>query len=314
MFNNGYGMVKPLSVQWTVPTTSKFTNTMSTLIANPYRWNWYDAIIMKNLVPLQDFNVYVKCHLMMVIFVTPEQIKDEFQRTRFNWLSMFTKISTWLTIVSVCHTVWSLKIPQIFWQWRNVGKCSKACWNQQPWMTWNPWLLRQKVKRFYGPKHIQVKTTPLVMKEHFLQLIGLLLQNVFDLKYIGSWWRRTPSKLWPPWGYSQWNALQLFLLVENYKGAFPTWLAPQQVTVIPVSNEAHTDYAWEAQLCDRGIRAGSGWNVTENAIQDLCVSNTKTPYQLIVGDKEMEEAEPADCSSYVMDKTNTCIKLCQNFL
>ena len=33
------------------------------------------------------------------------------------------------------------------------------------------------------------------------------------------------------------------ILIENYKGAFPTWLAPQQVTVIPVSNEAHTDYA-----------------------------------------------------------------------
>ena len=53
----------------------------------------------------------------------------------------------------------------------------------------------------------------------------------------------------------QWNALQLSLL-KSYKGAFPTWLAPQQVTVIPVSNEAHTDYAWEVakQLRDRGIR------------------------------------------------------------
>ena len=32
-------------------------------------------------------------------------------------------------------------------------------------------------------------------------------------------------------------------LIEEYKGAFPTWLAPVQVEVIPVSNEAHFDYA-----------------------------------------------------------------------
>ncbi len=35
------------------------------------------------------------------------------------------------------------------------------------------------------------------------------------------------------------------LLIERTKGAFPTWLAPHQVTLIPVSNEKHVDYAWE---------------------------------------------------------------------
>lgn len=47
------------------------------------------------------------------------------------------------------------------------------------------------------------------------------------------------------------------ILIETYKGAFPTWLAPRQVTVIPISNEAHIDYAWEVAktLRDHGIRA-----------------------------------------------------------
>ena len=47
------------------------------------------------------------------------------------------------------------------------------------------------------------------------------------------------------------------ILIENYKGAFPTWLAPHQVTLIPVSNEKHVDYAWEVakKLRDRGVRA-----------------------------------------------------------
>ena len=45
-------------------------------------------------------------------------------------------------------------------------------------------------------------------------------------------------------------------LIEEYKGAFPTWLAPVQVEVIPVSNEAHFDYAKqiEEQLTAAGLR------------------------------------------------------------
>ena len=79
-------------------------------------------------------------------------------------------------------------------------------------------------------------------------------------------------------------------LIETYKGAFPTWLAPHQVTVIPISNEAHIDYAWEVakELRDHGIRADVD-DRNEKMQYKIRQSQTKkVPYQLIVGDKEVE--------------------------
>lgn len=54
------------------------------------------------------------------------------------------------------------------------------------------------------------------------------------------------------------STLERFIayLIEVYKGAFPTWLAPTQATIIPVNNEIHADYAWKIQreLQDKGFR------------------------------------------------------------
>ncbi|WP_032801428.1 His/Gly/Thr/Pro-type tRNA ligase C-terminal domain-containing protein, partial [Streptococcus sobrinus] len=83
----------------------------------------------------------------------------------------------------------------------------------------------------------------------------------------------------------------LAYLIETYKGAFPTWLAPQQVTVIPVSNEAHTDYAWEVAhaLRDRGIRVQVDERNEKMQYKIRASQTQKVPYQLIVGDKEMAD-------------------------
>ena len=80
-------------------------------------------------------------------------------------------------------------------------------------------------------------------------------------------------------------------LIETYKGAFPTWLAPTQATVIPVSNEAHMDYAWEVakSLQDRGIRAVVDERNEKMQYKIRQSQTQKVPYQLIVGDKEMED-------------------------
>ena len=81
------------------------------------------------------------------------------------------------------------------------------------------------------------------------------------------------------------------ILIENYKGAFPTWLAPHQVTVIPVSNEKHVDYAWEVakQLRDRGVRVDVDERNEKMQFKIRASQTQKIPYQLIVGDKEMDE-------------------------
>ena len=82
----------------------------------------------------------------------------------------------------------------------------------------------------------------------------------------------------------------LALLIEKYAGAFPTWLAPVQVKVIPISENQH-DYAEKItqQLKDVGIRVEDdlrnekmGYKIREAQLQ-------KIPYMLVVGEKEMAD-------------------------
>jgi threonyl-tRNA synthetase len=82
------------------------------------------------------------------------------------------------------------------------------------------------------------------------------------------------------------------LLIENYAGAFPVWLAPVQAVVIPVV-EAHNEYAQKvaAQLSAFRIRVDErneklGYKIRE-------VQSQKVPYMLVVGDKEVAEGTVA---------------------
>lgn len=81
----------------------------------------------------------------------------------------------------------------------------------------------------------------------------------------------------------------LALLIEKYAGAMPTWLAPEQVRVLPIS-ERHSDYARKVcdQLLAAGIRAEMdnrnekiGYRIREAQLE-------KVPYMLVAGDKEAE--------------------------
>ena len=80
------------------------------------------------------------------------------------------------------------------------------------------------------------------------------------------------------------------ILIENYKGAFPFWLAPTQVGIVPIREE-HNEYAKqiEDKLMDMGIRVEADYeekNMNEK-IKEFRVK--KTPYIIVVGDKEAEE-------------------------
>ncbi|NOY62322.1 MAG: threonine--tRNA ligase [Gammaproteobacteria bacterium] len=79
------------------------------------------------------------------------------------------------------------------------------------------------------------------------------------------------------------------ILIEEYKGAFPVWLAPQQVAVLNITDR-QAEYAAEIEglLGKQGIRAKSdlrnekiGFKIREHTLQ-------RVPYQLILGDREME--------------------------
>jgi len=84
----------------------------------------------------------------------------------------------------------------------------------------------------------------------------------------------------------------LALLIEKYAGAFPTWLAPEQVRVLPIIDK-QADYCAEVyrKLRDNGIKAELddrnekiGYRIREAQLE-------KVPYMVVAGDKEMEEGK-----------------------
>lgn len=82
------------------------------------------------------------------------------------------------------------------------------------------------------------------------------------------------------------------LLIEHYGGAFPTWLAPEQVAIIPIA-ERHTEYA-EAiyqTLKDQDIRARLDDRSESMNYKIRDAQNKKVPYMLIIGDKEIAESK-----------------------
>lgn len=84
----------------------------------------------------------------------------------------------------------------------------------------------------------------------------------------------------------------LALLIEKYAGAFPTWLSPTQVQIIPVS-ERHFDYASELKnkLMGQRIRAEVDLRNEKLGYKIREAQMEKVPYMLVIGDKEVETGE-----------------------
>ena len=222
-------------------------------------------------------------------FVTPEQIKDEFQRTLQLIIDVYEdfNLTDYRFRLSYRDPKDTHKYVDNDEMWENAQRMLKAAVDDRG----VEYYEAEGEAAFYGPKlDIQVKTA--LGNEETLSTIQLdfLLPERFDLKYIGADGEEHRPVMIHRGVISTMERFTA-ILIENYKGAFPTWLAPQQVTVIPVSNEAHTDYAWEVakQLRDRGIRVEVDERNEKMQYKIRASQTQKIPYQLIVGDKEMED-------------------------
>ena len=81
------------------------------------------------------------------------------------------------------------------------------------------------------------------------------------------------------------------ILIEHYAGAFPTWLAPTQVNIVPISNEKHVDFAEQVykKLRAAGIRANlDDRSESMNYKIRESLQDKKIPYVCVIGDKEIE--------------------------
>ena len=156
---------------------------------------------------------------------------------------------------------------------------------------------------FYGPK-LDVNVKPAVGAEYTLSTCQLdfCLPAKFDLKYVdadGS--KKTPVVL----HRAILGSLDRFMayILEETKGKLPTWLSPVQVKVLPLSDK-YVDYSQKIyeKLLDEGIRAEIdtrdekiGYKIREARLE-------KVPYMLVLGQKEEETGEVAVRSRFAGDE------------
>lgn len=222
------------------------------------------------------------------IFVTPEQIQEEFKRALQLIIDVYAdfNLTDYRFRLSYRDPEDKEKYFDNDEMWENAQRMLKAAMDDME----LDYFEAEGEAAFYGPKlDIQVKTA--LGNEETLSTIQLdfLLPERFGLTYIGADGEEHRPVMIHRGVISTMERFTA-ILIETYKGAFPTWLAPTQVTLIPVSNELHTDYAWEVakELQNRGVRAVVDERNEKMQYKIRQSQTSKIPYQLIVGDKEME--------------------------
>ena len=144
---------------------------------------------------------------------------------------------------------------------------------------------------FYGPK-LDVEVKPAVGPEVTLSTCQLdfLLPRRFELTYVdNNGIKQTPVVLHRAI-FGTFDRFTAFL-IEETKGVFPLWLSPVQVKVLPVNNEYHLEYAKEVEslLKQQGFRVELdareeklGYRIREGQME-------KVPYLLVLGNNERDE-------------------------
>ncbi len=144
---------------------------------------------------------------------------------------------------------------------------------------------------FYGPK-IDIKMKDCLGREWQMGTIQLDFQlpQRFELYYIDEdGERKTPIMI----HRAIFGSFDRFIgiITEHFAGAFPMWLSPVQIKILPISTEKHAEYAnklaekldelgFRVEVDDRNEKIG--YKIREAQVQ-------KIPYMLVIGDKEIEE-------------------------
>lgn len=222
------------------------------------------------------------------LFVTPEQIKDEFKKV--------------VSLILDVYKDFGFKNYSFRLSLRDPEDKEKYFDDDEMWNTAED-KLREVLNEygcsykeaigeaaFYGPK-LDVEVKPAVGPEVTLSTCQLdfLLPRRFDLSYIdkdGS--KKTPVVIHRAI-FGTFDRFTAFLMEET-KGAFPLWLCPTEVNIIPVNNDYHLEYAKEVykDLDDMNIRVNLD-DRNEKLSYKMRESQTKkNPITLILGDKEVE--------------------------
>jgi len=222
------------------------------------------------------------------LFVTPEQIKDEFKKVVDLIFDVYKDFN-----ITDYRCILSLRDPEDKTKYHPDDKMWDKAENE----------LREVLNElgieyteeigeaaFYGPK-LDVNVKPAVGNEYTLSTCQLdfCLPAKFDLKYVDKdGEKKTPVVL----HRAILGSLDRFMayILEETKGYLPLWLSPKQVNIIPVNNEYHLEYCNKILniLEENNIRVGLddrdeklNYKMRESAL-------SKVPYTLILGDKERD--------------------------
>jgi threonyl-tRNA synthetase len=153
-----------------------------------------------------------------------------------------------------------------------------------------PYQVDESEATFYGPK-IDIKIKDALGREWQLSTIqfDFTLPERFDLAYIGE-----DGQEHQPYMIHRalMGSMERFLgvLIEHFAGAFPVWLAPVQVVVIPIADR-HLAYAQQVkeQLRAAGLRIEVDERGERMNAKIRDAQNQKIPYMLVIGDREVDQ-------------------------
>lgn len=238
---------------------------------------------MHGLIRLRQFTIS-EGHLMC----TPEQLEDEFRSCLELAIYMLKTLGLYED-VSYRFSQWDPDDRDKY-----IGTDEE--WNKLQGMMGSildhleiPYEIGIGEAAFYGPKlDIQIKNV--YGKEDTLitiQIDGLIAEK-FGMEYVDKDGQKKNPYIIHRTSIGCYERT-LALLIEKYAGAFPMWLAPTQVKILPIADR-HLDYAYEAKkaLEAKGMRVEIddrsekiGYKIREAQLQ-------KVPYMFVLGDKDIE--------------------------
>nr|WP_245631251.1 threonine--tRNA ligase [Globicatella sanguinis] len=145
---------------------------------------------------------------------------------------------------------------------------------------------------FYGPKlDIQFKTAIGIEETMSTIQLDFLLPERFDLTYVGEDGQNTHRPVVIHRGVVSTMERFVAYLIEEYKGAFPTWLAPVQAVLLPVNLDAHGDRVEEIYeaLRNQGFRVEMDLRNEKLGYKIREAQTSKVPYQIVIGDQEVSD-------------------------
>ena len=225
------------------------------------------------------------------LFVTPEQIKDEFKKVVSLILDVYKdfNIKNYTFRLSLRDKEDKEKYFDDDDMWNMAESKLREVLNELG-VVYHEAIGEAA---FYGPK-LDVEVKPAVGPEVTLSTCQLdfLLPRRFNLSYIDSKGEKQVPVVLHRAIFGTFDRFTAFILEET-KGALPLWLAPIQINVIPVNNEFHLEYATliKDMLLSHGIRVNLD-SRNEKLSYKMRESQTKKiPLTLVIGDKEKNNKE-----------------------